>query len=972
MASFSSSSSSRTWKYNVFASFHGPDVRKTFISHLRKQFNYKSITMFDDQGIERSHTIALELTQAIRESRISIVVLSKNYASSSWCLDELLEILKCKEDKGQIVMPVFYQVDPSHVRKHTQEFGSSFDETCGLNTEEKRRRWSQALNDVGNIAGDHFLNWDDEADMIEKIARDVSDKLNDTPSRDFHDMVGLETHMMRIESLLNVDNVGGTMMVGIYGHAGIGKTTIARALQIQLSNKFQLTCLVENLRGNYHTSGLDDYGSKLRLQEHFLSNILNHVGMKICHLGVIQERLFDQRVLIILDDVDDVKQLEALANETTWFGPGSRIIVTTENKELLQRHGIDNMYNVEFPSDEEALKILCIYAFRKKYPRNGYKKLAKSVTKLCGNLPLGLRVVGSYLRGKDVEEWEQVVRRLGTVLDRDIEDVLRVGYESLAENEQTIFLHIAVFFNYKPGGLMSAMLADNNLDIKHGLKILEDKSLIRVSAQGEIVMHKLLQQMGIQAIHRQYPWKRQILIDAQEICDVLENDKGTRVVSGISLDTSGIDEVIISDRGLRRMRHLRFLRVYKTRYDGNDRVYIPEEMEFPSGLRLLHWNAYPRKSLPPKFCPEKLVELHMRDSHLEKLWEGNQPLANLRTLDLSWSRQLKELPDLSKATNLERLNLTRCENFKEIPLSIANLHKLEELDMFGCLRLTSFPDITTNIDTSVEEIPAREFPRIYNPKTLTSLPGRVKRLNLSYTNIDKIPDCIKGLNGLQRLYLSGCKKLASLPELPSSLALLMANGCESLERVTFPLNTPNAKLIFTNCFKLSVESRKAIVQRSFLDGFACLPGRVVPKEFNHRTRGNSLTIRCEDDSLFSASCRFKVCVKVLPNKRKRGYRYLGLWGRIIGKSGSAFYKNPCVSPKIRTEHLCIFHCDLPEEEISLEVGSEILFELRSRLNCCKISDCGVRILTHEEDRSSNGFEVDQVYQDNDDDWSYEF
>lgn len=155
----SSSSPLRIWTYRVFASFHGPDVRKTFLSHLRKQFNFNGIKMFDDQGIERSQTIAPALTRAIKESRIAIVVLTKNYASSSWCLDELVEILKCKEDIGQIVMTIFYGVNPCDVRKQTGEFGRAFNETCARKTEEERQKWSQALNDVGNIAGEHFLNW---------------------------------------------------------------------------------------------------------------------------------------------------------------------------------------------------------------------------------------------------------------------------------------------------------------------------------------------------------------------------------------------------------------------------------------------------------------------------------------------------------------------------------------------------------------------------------------------------------------------------------------------------------------------------------------------------------------------------------------------------------------------------------------------------------------------------------------------
>ncbi|XP_056850256.1 disease resistance protein RML1A isoform X2 [Raphanus sativus] len=517
----SSSSFPRTWRYRVFPSFHGPDVRKTFLSHLRKQFNCYGITMFDDQGIERSQIIAPALTQAIRKSRISIVVLSKNYASSSWCLDELLEILKCKEDMGQIVMTIFYGVDPSHVRKQTGDFGKVFKKTCRGKTEEESQRWSQALTYVGNIAGEDFLNWDNEAQMIEEIAQDILDKLNATPSEDFDGMVGLEAHLKEMESLLDLD-CDGVKMVAIIGPAGIGKTTIARALHSLLSNRFHLTCFVDNLRGSYH-SGFDEYGLKLRLQEQFLSKILNHNGIRICHLGAVQENLCDQKVLIILDDVNSLNQLEALANETTWFGPGSRIVVTTEDLEILQQHGIDNTYHVGFPFDEEAIEILCRYAFRQRSPLHGYKVLCRRITELCGNLPLALRLVGSSLRGKIEDEWEDIMNRLETVLDREIEEILRVGYESLDENEQTLFLHIAVFFNNENSDIVKAMFADGKLVVKRGLKILLNRSLIDTYGE-RIEMHKLLQQMARQAIRKQEPWRHQILMDTFEICDVLENE----------------------------------------------------------------------------------------------------------------------------------------------------------------------------------------------------------------------------------------------------------------------------------------------------------------------------------------------------------------------------------------------------------------------------------------------------------------
>lgn len=153
------SSSSCNHKFHVFPSFHGPDARKTLLSHMRQQFDFNGITMFDDQEIERSAIIFPSLMEAIKDSRISIVILSKRYASSGWCLDELVEILKCKELNGQIVMPIFYGVDPRDVRKQIGEFGIAFDETCARRTDEERQKWSKALTEVANIAGEDSLTW---------------------------------------------------------------------------------------------------------------------------------------------------------------------------------------------------------------------------------------------------------------------------------------------------------------------------------------------------------------------------------------------------------------------------------------------------------------------------------------------------------------------------------------------------------------------------------------------------------------------------------------------------------------------------------------------------------------------------------------------------------------------------------------------------------------------------------------------
>ncbi|CDY34378.1 BnaA09g11200D [Brassica napus] len=345
-------------------------------------------------------------------------------------------------------------------------------------------------------------------------------------------------------------------------------------------------------------------------------------------------------ILVLWRILGEAVQLEALADETKWFGDGSRVI------------------------------IFCRIAFRQLSAPHGFEKLVERVVNLCSNLPLGLRVMGSSLRRKKVDDWEAILQRLENSLNRDIEGVLRVGYDNLHKDDQFLFQLIACFFNYQDDDRVKAMLVDSNLDVRLGLKTLSYKSLIQISAEGTIVMHKLLQQVGREAVHLQEPRKRQILIDAHQICDVLENDYDSASVMGISFDTSTIPNgVCISAQAFRTMRDLRFLSIYETRRDPN----------------VITLGGISRK------VPEHLVELCFVNSKLEQLWQGIQPLTNLKKMDLSGSLSLKEVPDLSNATHLKRLNLTGCWSLVEIPSSIGDLHKLEELEINLCISLQVFP-----------------------------------------------------------------------------------------------------------------------------------------------------------------------------------------------------------------------------------------------------------------------------------------
>ena len=159
-SSSSSSSSTSRRNYDVFLSFYGKDTRKNFTDHLYAALKQKAINTFrDDEKLERGTFIAPELMEAIEGSKYAIVVLSENYAFSKWCLDELVKILECMKEKGLNVLPIFYYVDPSDVRKQKETFGKAFlEHEKDPKLSKDIQRWRAALTEVGKIAGWHLYD----------------------------------------------------------------------------------------------------------------------------------------------------------------------------------------------------------------------------------------------------------------------------------------------------------------------------------------------------------------------------------------------------------------------------------------------------------------------------------------------------------------------------------------------------------------------------------------------------------------------------------------------------------------------------------------------------------------------------------------------------------------------------------------------------------------------------------------------
>ncbi|KAJ0934084.1 putative TIR domain-containing protein [Helianthus annuus] len=140
-------------RYDVFLSFRGEDTRHTITDHLYAALVRAALVTFrDNEDIDCGQELKPEIDRAIKASEASVIVFSKNYATSTWCLDELSLILQQRSENNHFVLPVFYHVDPSDVRNQTKSFSIKAKSNTRW-TKDNVMRWKIALTKAANLSG---------------------------------------------------------------------------------------------------------------------------------------------------------------------------------------------------------------------------------------------------------------------------------------------------------------------------------------------------------------------------------------------------------------------------------------------------------------------------------------------------------------------------------------------------------------------------------------------------------------------------------------------------------------------------------------------------------------------------------------------------------------------------------------------------------------------------------------------------
>ncbi|XP_061944132.1 disease resistance protein RUN1-like isoform X2 [Populus nigra] len=991
--------------YDVFLSFRGEDTRKKFTDHLYTALVQAGIHTFrDDDELPRGEEISKHLLKAIQESKISIVVFSKRYASSRWCLNELVEILKCKNPKTvQIVLPIFYDIDPSDVRKQTGSFAEAFDKHED-HFKEKVKEWRKALEEAGNPSGWNLNDMANghEAEFIKEIIKDVLNKLDPQYFCVPEHLVGMDRLARNIFDFLSTatDDV---RIVGIHGMPGIGKTTIAKVVFNQLCYGFEGSCFLSNIN---ETS--KQFNGLALLQKQLLHDILKQdvANINCVDRGkvLIKERLCCKRVLVVADDVARQDQLNALMGERSWFGPGSRVIITTRDSSVLLK--ADQAYQIEELEPYESLQLFSWHALRDTKPTEDYSELSKDVVDYCGGLPLALEVMGACLSGKSRDGWKCVIDKLRRIPHHDIQGKLRISFDALdGEELRKAFLDIACFFIDRKKEYVAKVLgARCGYNPEVDLQTLHESSLIKVLGE-TVTMHDLLRDMGREVVREtspKEPGKRTRIWNQQDAWNVVDHQKGTDVVEGLALDVRASEAKSLRAGSFAEMKCLNLLQINGVHLTGSFKLLSKE-------LMWICWHECPLKCFPSDFTLDNLAVLDMQYSNLKELWKGKKILNKLKILNLNHSQNLIKTPNLH-SSSLEKLILEGCLSLVEVHQSIGNLTSLVFLNLEGCCSMKILPESignaksleTLNISrcSQLDKLPERMGDMesltelladgIENEQFLSSI-GQlkhvrrlslrgcnpappscslisasvsnlkrwlptfftewrlVKRLKLSNGGLsDRVTNCVdfRGLSALKELDLSG-NKFSSLPYgigfLPK-LQVLCVQACEYL--VSIPDLPSSLDTLNAYCCK-SLER----VMCNGCHGYciSCFPGGEMPKWMSYRGEGCSLSFHIPP--VFHGLVLWFVCpytqryyphTNIISIKRNKSNGIQLFEEKRIAEAGG------WIGYISRSEMAMEDYC--ADDEFELYISSESSeYAVRNGFPLLPVKECGVHVIAEKLD-----------------------
>ncbi|KAG0567869.1 hypothetical protein KC19_7G168100 [Ceratodon purpureus] len=786
--------------YDVFINFRGPDVRTGFVKELNESLRSAGIGPFlDSYDINHGEDCWASIEKAIRGAPICICVFSPKYAESQWCLKELAFIWKLRSDK--LILPIFYNVEPMHLRDHAIDregpFYQGMKKMIERVPEADVSTWKVVLDDISKIRGevldtnsteDPEHNSRLEARVVRKLVKDVQKRLESRYP------VAIDQRASHIIQVLQRHS-GEACTMGMWGMGGVGKTTLATKIYDRMKENYKANYKATSFLKDVARRAAEKNGALEALQTQLLFdlsgnkelvNVVNVDQGKI----LLQQCLQSKQVLIVVDNVEDEAVTNALCIDE-YLGIGSCCLVTSRSSEVCSTFRTTCVnYEVELLQSVDARQLFCWHAFEESiFPREGFQELASKISSACGGLPLVLETIGSLLKGeKDIRIWEEVLvnLQLHEALEYDdrVFNQLKLSFDSLEAREKDMFLDVACFF----------LGTDEDLAIETWeswrgspwvcLRNLKRKCLLKVE-KSCLTMHDLFVDMGHKIVtmeSRVDPGERSRLWmdDSEQM--ILANMTTKKTVT-FSLAGS---KTALMNLDFKDMKNLRLLNL-----DGCSEGIAHSEQEkdlgirdnlpacnnaLPQLLRHIKWHRMPTSELPSRvYGLQWLVVLDFTGSKMKRLWHPSSDVTfpGLRALILVDCTALSELPNsLTRSSQIRKLNMSGCSALGMMPPDIGCLKELVFLDLQGCLKLEQLPESMGGL-TSLIRL------NLQNCSNLKSLPesiGSCVSLRLlilaGCLGLVRLPYSVGGLRNLRSLLASGCNRLTDFPESMKELSSL--------------------------------------------------------------------------------------------------------------------------------------------------------------------------------------------------------
>eukprot|EP01018_Ginkgo_biloba_P021746 Gb_15440 [translate_table: standard] len=515
--------------------------------------------------------------------------------------------------------------------------------------------------------------------------------------------VALKERMDKVIELLEMGSDANVVTVGIHSMGGVGKTTLAKAVYNNLRLSFGTACFVSDVR---HRAAAEKNGLP-ELQRQILRDLIKY-DVKVNDVfqgkNLMRKRLSSLIVLVILDDVDNLDQLDALLGD--WFRAGSKIIVTTRDKHVLNVGRIDRLYEPSELERDEALRLFSWHAYLRAYPSSNLYNLSEEIVKACRGLPLSLEVMGAYLYDKQHEELlsHEALTKLGRAMYEGIQGKLRISYEGLNWEEREMFLDIADYT-----GITDLPTSLGNLSCLERMSVSHCSALGAVPASvGKLKQLKFLNAEACEnltCLGEEFGQLTQLeelnLSGCKKLGELPNRFGNLRKLRVLRIRSTGLTKVppsfsalkslIVMDAGevplsegglpsdIGKLASLEVLRLEFT-----ELCTLPAEFTHLSRLTKLYLHNCP--FLSELSClPAELVEVDIGNCRNLRKISG---MLNLKELEILWlnnCEQLTHLPGLRSLHALAELNISGCESLRnEAPEGLETLKSLQKLHFSGC------------------------------------------------------------------------------------------------------------------------------------------------------------------------------------------------------------------------------------------------------------------------------------------------